>query len=270
MTRQQRLSQILDLLTAQGQVEIEEITDRFQVSPITARRDLNLLATEQLITRTHGGATVMGSAYELPLQYRIAQSMEGKLAISHAAARLVLPGQVVGLTGGTTTTEVARALGRREHVTSTSEEGTFTIVTNALNIGFEMAIRPHIRIVMTGGVARAQSFELIGPLAVGSLSEVALDWAFIGADALNASFGAATINEGESEVNRVMARAASKVVVVADSTKFGKTALSRIIGLDEIDVLITDTAPSSRFVSAAADHQVELVIANASALPEAR
>lgn len=261
MTRQQRLSQILDLLTLQGQIDIEEITARFQVSPITARRDLNKLANEQLITRTHGGATVMGSAYELPLHYRIAQSMEGKLAIARAAARLVEPGQVVGLTGGTTTTEVARALGRSAHLHTVSTGHELTIVTNALNIGFEMAIRPHIRIVMTGGVARAQSFELVGPLAAESLSEVALDWAFVGVDAIRATFGAATINEGESEVNRVMARAARHVVVVADSTKFDKTALSRIVGLDEIDMIITDAAPTPEFETAAQEDDVEVMVA---------
>ncbi len=95
-----------------------------------------------------------------------------------AAAELVAPGAVIGLNGGTTTSELARALATR----ATLDSG-FTIVTNALNIAAELTVRRHVKIVVTGGVARQQSYELIGPLASGVLEQVTLDVAFLGVDA---------------------------------------------------------------------------------------
>ena len=115
------------------------------------------------------------------------------------------------------------------------------MVTNALNIATELAVRQHIKIVTTGGVARPQSYELTGPLATGVLEQVTLDLAILGVDAIDAAAGATAHHEGEASINRLMARQASKVVIVADSSKVGRRAFARICAAAEIDVLVTDT-----------------------------
>ena len=115
-----------------------------------------------------------------------------------------------------------------------------TVVTNALNIATELAVRQHIKIVTTGGVARPQSYELTGPLATGVLEQVSLDLAILGVDAIDAAAGATAHHEGEASINRLMARQASKVVIVADSSKVGRRAFARICAAAEIDVLVTD------------------------------
>ena len=127
------------------------------VSEATVRRDLQVLGEQRLLERSHGGAVAHGTAHELPVRYRTGRSDE-KQRIARAAAELVADGQSVGLTGGTTTTEVARVLAPRSDL---------TVVTNALNIAAELAVRPNLKLIVTGGVARSASYELVGPLADG-------------------------------------------------------------------------------------------------------
>ncbi len=261
MSRQHRLNEILDLLTQQGKVDIDDIVSALDVSPATARRDLNTLAERRLVARTHGGAVAVGTAYELPLQYKIARNSEAKKALAAAAAGLVVEGQVVGLTGGTTTSEIARSLGMASHLQGGGASPGITIVTNALNIAYELAIRPHAKIVVTGGSARQQTFELVGPLVEHTLSELVLDWAFVGADGIHPDYGVTTIDEGEARVNRGLARAAKRVVVAADSSKMMEARFARILDLSEVDILLTDSEPPREVVAAVDAAGAEIVIA---------
>ena len=157
------------------------------MSQATIRRDFDQLAQQQMITRTRGGAVVNGVSYDLPLRYKSAKHASEKQRIGAAAAALVAPAMVVGLTGGTTTTEVARALAARPDLSGAGADGPqLTIVTNALNIANELIVRSRMKIVVTGGVIRPQSYELVGPLATGILRELTLDMAFLGVDAFDA------------------------------------------------------------------------------------
>ncbi|MFE6460779.1 DeoR/GlpR family DNA-binding transcription regulator [Streptomyces cinereoruber] len=247
MSKHERWNTLLELLAASGKVEVEEAATALDVSAATIRRDLDELAEQQLLVRTRGGAVAHGVSYELPLRYKSTRHAPEKKRIAEAAADLVAPGEVVGLNGGTTTTEVARALalrfasGRAE-VPATAPAGpALTVVTNALNIAGELAVRPQIKIVTTGGVARPQTYELVGPLTVGVLSEVALDVVVLGVDGVDAELGVMAHHEDEASISRLFAERASRVVVVTDSSKMGRRAFARICGLDRIDTLVTDT-----------------------------
>jgi DeoR family transcriptional regulator of aga operon len=135
---------------------------------------------------------------------------------------------------------VARALATRADLNAGSATPAVTVVTNALNIATELAVRQHIKIVTTGGVARPQSYELIGPLATGVLEQVTLDIAILGVDGIDPAAGATAHHEGEASINKLMADRADQVVVVADSSKIGRRAFARICAPSEIDVLVTD------------------------------
>lgn len=240
MTPQQRLNAVLELVSERGNVSIAEISDELDVSAATARRDLATLADQRLITRTHGGAAALGTGYELPLQYKIPRQAEAKTAIARAAAALIQPGETVGVNGGTTTTELARELGRSERFIPSSGEFGITIVTNALNIAYELSVRANVKIVVTGGVARRQSYELVGPLVRDTLDEFSLDVVVLGVDGLHPHFGLTTVHEGEAEVSRHFAAVGRRTIVVADATKLMRATFARICPLDRIDVLVTD------------------------------
>ncbi|WP_157878271.1 DeoR family transcriptional regulator, partial [Streptomyces torulosus] len=109
MSRDARWQTLLELLVERGRLDVEEAAAELAVSAATIRRDFDQLAEQQMLVRTRGGAVVHGVSYELPLRYKTARRATEKQRVAKAVADLVAPGEAVGLTGGTTTTEVARA-----------------------------------------------------------------------------------------------------------------------------------------------------------------
>src|SRR5690349_7830404 len=156
MLKADRMAAILEQLAEAGSVDVAQTAADLSVSPATLRRDLAALHDQGLLFRTHGGAVTNGVGFELPLRHREARNHPEKRAIGQLAASLVPAGAVVGMTGGTTATEVGRAL---------KNDADITVVTNALNIATELVLRPSLRVVVVGGAARHASYELVGPAA---------------------------------------------------------------------------------------------------------
>src|SRR5215472_8583459 len=241
MSRYRRWNDLLELLADQGTLDVEHAAKALSVSEATVRQNLDDLARQQMLTRIRGGAVAQAVTYDLPLRYKSERHPTEKHRIAAVAAAMIRPGQIAGLNGGTTTTEVARALAVRPDLQSGGPLApAVTVVTNALNIATELAVRQNIKLVATGGVARPQSYELTGPLASGVLEQVTLDVAILGVDGIDAQAGATAHHEGEAAVNRLMVQRAARVIVAADSSKAGKRAFARICSAAEVDVLVTD------------------------------
>ena len=258
MSKHERLGAILELLNRDGTLDVDDAAAELRVSAATIRRDLDILAQQQLLTRTHGGAVSNNAAFDLPLRYKSARYASEKQRIGRAAADMIEPGAIVGLNGGTTTTEVARALALRGDLQG-AYNPAITVVTNSLNIATELAVRAHLKIVVTGGVARPQSYELIGPLATGILEQLSLDLVVLGVDAIDVEGGAMAHQESEASINRLMAERARKVVVVADSSKIGHRAFARLCPLESVNVLVTDTDASPELTRGFVDAGIEVV-----------
>lgn len=249
MERHERLNTLLELVAQRGTVDVEDTARELDVSAATVRRDLDHLAHQQLLTRTRGGAVANSVSYDLPLRYKSARQASEKQRIAATAAGLVTAGSVVGLSGGTTTTEVARAIAARADLDGRRDGvPTVTVVTNALNIANELVVRPHVKIVVTGGVARPQSYECIGPLATHVLRELTLDVVYIGVNGIDPQRGASAHHEGEADINRLMVQRAKQVVVVADATKLGRQAFARICDISQVHVVITDRSATDEAV----------------------
>ncbi|WP_441247749.1 DeoR/GlpR family DNA-binding transcription regulator [Kitasatospora sp. McL0602] len=248
MGTHERWTRLLEILGDQGRIEVGEAAELLKVSSATVRRDMDELASQQLLVRTRGGAVLSGVAYDLPLRYKTARQADEKHRIARAAAAMIPPGAVVGLNGGTTTSEVARELATRADLAQHSGGTALTIVTNAINIANELAVRPYVKTVVTGGVARPNSYELTGPLATMVLQGISLDYAILGVNAVDPKSGAATHDEGEASANRAIAERADRVIVVADSTKIGRRAFAQVCAIHEIAVLITDKGAPEEIV----------------------
>ncbi|MEU0130570.1 MULTISPECIES: DeoR/GlpR family DNA-binding transcription regulator [unclassified Streptomyces] len=238
MAAHTRWTRLLEILGDQGHLDVLEAAEQLGCSPATVRRDLDELARQNLLTRTRGGAVVSSVAYDLPLRYKAARRADEKQRIAKAAAELIPSGSTVGINGGTTTSEVARELAVRPEPAG---GGTaLTVVTNAINIANELAVRPQVKIVVTGGVARPNSYELVGPLVDSVLRTLALDYTILGVDAVHPRFGAATHDESEAGANRALAECAGRVIVVADSSKLGRRAFAQVCETAAVSVLVTD------------------------------
>src|SRR5499427_2354584 len=239
VSRYRRWNELLELLAADGQLQVDRAAEVLGVSAATVRRDFDELARQQMLTRIRGGALAQGVTYDLPLRYKSERHPSEKQRIA----------------------AVAGALAVRADLNSGAASSVVTIVTNALNIATELAVRQHIKIVATGGVARPQSYELTGPLATGVLEQVVLDIAFLGVDGIDAVAGATAHHEGEASTNRLMAERARKVVIVADSSKVGQRAFARICTPAEIDVLVTDAGIAAEDAARLQDAGVDVVTA---------
>ena len=261
MNRAERLNAVLDLLAETGQIEVEDIVAKLDVSAVTARRDLVALASRQLLTRTRGGAVGQSVAYDLPIRYKREQHAPEKLRIAQAASALVPRGSVVGLCGGTTSTAVASVLGSRPDLMEPSPHPNLTVVTNAINIAAQLVMRPQIKTVVTGGVVHARSYELVGPYSDVVLERITMDIAFIGVNGIDPVVGPTVHDEGEASVNSLMARRATRAVVVADSSKIGRTAFATLGGPTILSTLITDDGITAEQRAAFVERGVEVIVA---------
>jgi DeoR family transcriptional regulator, aga operon transcriptional repressor len=247
----ERLSTIIERLAENGSLTVADLASSLNASTATIRRDLQLLERQRLLSRTHGGAVPSGVLYELPLRYKGARHHAEKLRIASEAAGRVVEGEAVGLTGGTTTSEVARALVHAPRL---------TVVTNALNIASELAVRPNLKLVVTGGMARPESYELVGPIAETSLEGLNLDLVFVGVDGISLRNGLTTHHEVEAHTNLALIDRARRVIVVADSSKIGEVAFARICDLSRAHELITDSGADPEALAAIEDAGVTVTV----------
>ncbi|MCY0904613.1 DeoR/GlpR family DNA-binding transcription regulator [Arthrobacter sp. H14-L1] len=260
MNRTERLNAILDLLAGSGQVEVDDIVHRLGVSPATARRDLDSLANERLLTRTRGGAVQGSVAYDLPGRYNRDDNGGQKQQIALAASALVHKGAVIGLCGGTTSTALAQVLSTRADLMEHSVRPTLTVVTNAINIAAQLVVRPNFKIMVTGGIVNPRSYELVGPYTDIILQKVALDFAFIGVNGIDPEVGPTVDDEGEATVNSLMARRASEAYMLADSSKIGKRAFATMEGY-HFHKLITDSGITADELAAFQRNKIDVIVA---------
>lgn len=263
MSRAERLSQLVEQIVSEGSMSVEQVMETHGVSAATARRDLDTLADQQLVTRTRGGAQSNPISGDVPMRYRAARRGREKLAVARAVVERLSPDDVVAFNGGTTTTTVAYELGVRMAEEHPHEEGVMTVVTNAVNIANDLLVRPQMRVMLTGGVARYRSYELVGPLAEALLPRISIGTLVLGVTAIVPGSGLYTHHDGEAAVNAALVSAARRVIVAADSTKLGSSAFARICGLHDVDVLVTDSGITSEQQAAVEDAGVEVVAVGA-------
>lgn len=238
MFAQERRQVILAQLRQEGRVEAVALARRLGVSDETIRRDLRWLEETGQAVRTHGGA-LLRSFSVLPLAERQEVSPEAKHAIGKLAASIINAGESVLIDSGSTGLEVARALHEQQETKQTNMQDIH-VVTNSLAVAVELANTPHVLVTVLGGTLRPVELCMVGPETVAALKRYRLDRVFVACAAIDLERGVAVANPFEAEVKRAMLAGASQRIIIADSSKLGRSALVQITGLDSIDLLITD------------------------------
>lgn len=251
MLKAERHERILSELARRGAVSVEELASLLGVSAATVRRDLAELGQKGLLRRTHGGAALLEGDDELPYHYKVTAFLPEKRRIGAAAAAMIEHGQVIACTGGTTVTQVIKAL-RNKPV---------TVLTNALNIAAELASAPDTEVIVTGGTLRPRSYELVGHVAERTIREFVVDIALIGVDGLSLEYGLTTFSPAEAQVNRVFIEHARQTWVVADHSKLGRVTPAIIAPLDRVTCLVTDSGASREFLGALEARGIRTVVA---------
>lgn len=232
LTRLQRLEAIRQELLRTDEVSIDDLAARFDVSGMTVRRDLELLESRGEAIRTHGGAALARRlTFEFSFRNKQNRNSRQKSLIAARAAEHVKDGQAVMLDTGTTTLEIARRIIDRRNV---------TVITTSLAIVSPLQFAPGVRLVLLGGFLRGASPDLHGPLTEQNIEMFRPAVAFMGADAIDADGNTYADDLQLVNLDRKMAAHAARVIVVADSSKFGAGGMCRVLGPEDYHTIISD------------------------------
>jgi len=224
---------IMHQLQREGRVNVLQLCKELKVSSVTIRKDLKLLEKKDLLFRTHGGANATNPyTVDRPVNEKEKLQSSEKADIASAAAQLIAPNDSIIIASGTTVLALAKKIQIRE---------SLTVVTSALNVALELIKHPNVEVIQLGGLLRKSSSSVTGPYAQNILDDFFCTKLFLGVDGIDIELGLTTTNSMEAQLNRQMITQSQKVIVLSDSTKFGKRGFGRICGLEEIDQVITDS-----------------------------
>lgn len=255
-TRQSKIVQTLD---TDGHLGVTELSERFDVSEMTIRRDLLELENAGLIRRVHGGATrALGRAYEPPFRMRQSSALANKQAIAKAAAAMITEGDAIGLDVGSTVLEM---------IPEFIEVDNLTVVTASIRVANRVAelhaLERSVRLIVTGGVTRADELSLIGQSAVEFYRNIRLDKAFISVGGVGTDASGTEFNLEDAEVKRAMIQASNEIIVLADSTKLGQTGFAFVVDLRRATCVITDSDADPDTVTALREQGVTVQVVDA-------
>lgn len=245
-----RHARILDLARRTGSVAVETLATELEVTPQTIRRDLNLLARRSMLSRVHGGAIVTSGTVNPDRATRREVAAEAKAAIGAAAAALVPDGASLFLNIGTTTEAAARAL---------VDHRDLLVVTNNLNVVDILAGRPRIEVIAAGGRVRPGDRAVVGALAMDFIRGFKVDYALIGASAIDPEGVLLDFDVDEVRVSQTIIERSRTVILAADATKVGRPAPVRIADMDAIDWFVTDALADTTLADACARAGVRTV-----------
>lgn len=250
-----RRERIVEMLRAHNSVQIHALAEAFGVSTQTLRKDLNFLDAKGVCTRSPGGALLRLGALsptEEAIDVKRKRYADEKVSIGKAAAALIGAGESVLLDSGTTTLQVARHLNTADPL---------VVVTNDVGIMNELAARESVQLVFLGGTLRRKNLSFYGTQTERALEGLHVDKLFLAADGFHPEKGITTHFEPEALLNRLMCRAASEIILVADSSKFGRICLHKILEPQGIARLVTDEGITGEVRDELARIGVEVIIA---------
>ncbi|MGC9529252.1 MAG: DeoR/GlpR family DNA-binding transcription regulator [Candidatus Bipolaricaulaceae bacterium] len=253
MLSEHRRRLILERLRERGMVHTTELSELFSVSPMTIRNDLNALAEQGQLVRTHGGAVVKEwLAAEPSYHEKATRNLAEKKRIGQLAAGLVEEGMAAFVGNGTTTMQLVKHL---------PTGARFRAFTNALTHAVGLANLPQVEVYVVGGYLRGVSYAMVGRLARQALDGVYFDLAFLGANGVSLDHGITIPALEEAETAAEVVRHARRTVVVADHSKFGAVTHSKIAELDAVDLLVTDRPLPPEMAGVLEELDVEVLVA---------
>ena len=248
----ERHSRILSLLQQNGSISVTQLSELFKVSEVTIRKDLSYLEQQKKLYRTHGSAILI-SPYigDRHVNEKEKKNVSEKQAIGAAAAALIAPEDSVIIASGTTVAFLAREI---------KPQGHLTVITASVPVTRILSQNPDIDVIQLGGITRSSSVSVVGPFAEAMLRNFNCSKLFIGVDGIDLEFGLTTTNMLEASLNCAMIEAAQKVVVLADSSKFGRRGFSKICELEAVDRIITDSGVQPLYLDRLRERGIEVTV----------
>lgn len=250
----ERRHDIVQMALDVGKVQVDDLVEKYGVSAVTIRADLNILDQKGLLVRARGGAVASNViTQELSIDEKTSEQLTVKRRLAEIACNHINEGDTIVLDSGTTTAEIARCMHNFRRL---------VVMTNGLNVAQNLVKAEGVEVLMTGGTLRKKSLSFYGRQAEESLQRYHFDKAILGVDGFDFHVGITTHFEYEAILNRLMCDVAKEIIVVTDSSKFNRSGVHKIRGFGEIDVLITDEGIPDTFAQSLESDGVRIVIAD--------
>jgi DeoR/GlpR family transcriptional regulator of sugar metabolism len=249
---EERRQAILQWVAQQGRASVTQLSRQLGVSEVTIRTDLQALAEQQLIIRTHGGAIpASGRRHDLALARRQQQQAQEKDRIGEAAAKMIFDDEAIFLDSSSTTLTITRHLNQHRRL---------TIVTNSLAVAQEMLEAPGVTVVMPGGTIQREMASIIGTDGLDALQKFNIQKGFFGAHGLSLSHGLTDVSADEAEIKSRFIEMCHRVIALLDATKWGKVGLASFTRFEDVDTVITDADAPAELVEQAHAFGIETIL----------
>lgn len=248
----ERKQEILKIITKDKSVKVNVLSEMFDVTEETIRRDLEKLEKENFVKRTYGGAVVLDNvSEETSFTERAQEHMDEKRHLAKYVSEFIKDGDTIMMDSSTTALEVLRRI---------DPELSVTIISNSVSAALEAAKNSNIKFISTGGILNHRTMSFDGPLACKTLANYYADKAIISVKGLDRKKGLMDSREVSAESKQVMIDSAKQIILMADESKFDKTALLKVSGFDRIDVLVTNHVMSDEWAALMEENQVQVVV----------
>ena len=247
----ERRREILARLAANGKVIVTELARDFGVTEETIRRDLEKLDNEGLASKTYGGAVSKHSpTLDLPYNVRESVNVEEKQRIADKICSLISDGERIMLDSSSTALYVVKKI---------KEIKNLTIITNSVKILLELADKQDWTVLSTGGILKKGALSLTGSSAEKMISSYHVDTAICSCKGIDMSLGITDSNESDCLIKQAMINAAERKILALDSEKFDKKSFVKVCSTDDLDVIVTDTEPTDKWISFCRENNIDLV-----------
>jgi DeoR family transcriptional regulator, glycerol-3-phosphate regulon repressor len=245
-----RQAEILEIAKAEGRVLVDDLITRFNVTPQTLRKDLNDLCERALLTRIHGGAIYASGTENLEYNQRRQIAAGEKSAIGRATADIIPDGASLFINIGTTTEAVGEALARHNRL---------LIITNNINVANRLRVHEQFEVLIAGGTVRPSDGGIVGGAAVDFIRQFRADYAIIGTSAIGPDGALLDFDLREVKVTQAIIENAKHVILVADQSKFERSAPVYIASLDQVDTFVTDRCHDDNIRRLCTENNVRLI-----------
>lgn len=253
----ERQHTIIEIIHRENSVKVVELSKKFGVTEETIRRDLEKLAKKGIVKKTYGGAILISKSEDkeledTPFDHRIKENTTSKAKIGRAIIKLLGAGETIILDSSTTCLEVAKQLPTQKR---------FTIITNSVSAITTLSHYEEMTVVSTGGTLRSKSLSLIGPTAKNNIMSYYADKAIISCKGIDLKRGVMESNELETEIKQCFVSVAKEVILAVDSAKIDKGSMHRLMGLEKVNCIVTDSPLDEDWQEACLKNNIKVIVA---------
>lgn len=243
---------ILEQLKQDGYVKVQELSEKLGVSEVTIRKDLKQLESKKMLYRNHGSASSLSSIIsDKHIDIKEKLYTDEKTRIAKAACKLLEPNDKIIIASGTTLFSFAKEINVNYNL---------TVIASSVKVSLSLCYNNNIEIIQLGGIMRKNSVSVIGHYAENILGSLSCSKLFLGVDGFDLDYGLTTSDMNEARINQQMIDASQKIIVLTDSSKFGKRGFCKICDLNKIHHVITDVNAPAHIVNMLIERGIEVTL----------